>query len=78
MAILNLPNGGRIQLPDNMSAREAISMLREQGMDPVLYDTNQGRPLAPDEKLGNRTLEALDQSQVGGYLDEFQKKGAIH
>ena len=66
MAILNLPNGGRIQLPDNMSAREAITELSKQGMNAVIYDTNQGRPLAPDEKLGNRTLEALDQSQVGG------------
>ena len=67
MAILRFPNRNTIQVPENATAREVIEQLRRQGMSaPTIYDPNERRPLAPDERVGNRELVIIDRSSVGG------------
>lgn len=74
MAVIRTATGAVISVPENVTVREVIEKLREQGFDnPVIYDPGERRPLAPDERVGNRDLRALDMSKVGQRRVEFDK-----
>ena len=66
MGVLDLPTGSRIQVPNNMRARDVIQMLNNQGFNrPIIYDVQRGSPLSPEEPVGSRELRVLEPSNVG-------------
>ena len=74
MAIIRTPTGATITVPGNATVRDVIEKLRKQGFDnTVIYDPKERRPLAPDERVGDRDLIALDMSRVGQRGVEFEK-----
>ena len=60
MAILVLPDDSRIQVSDDMRARDVVKLLEGLGYgSPILYDRDRGMPLAPDEPVGSREIIVL-------------------
>ena len=67
MAVLRRPDGSVIKVPDNATVREVVEQLKRQGINsPILYSIDERRTLSPNDVVGNRTLQVLDHSAVGG------------
>jgi len=80
VGLLRLPNQQEVQVDDNRTIQELASVLSRQGIrNPIFYDPQERRPVLPNERIGNRTLRVLDQSEVGVSFsrpaDEYERLG---